>query len=308
MVSGLTMTFATLSQSKRNKKIRVIYIAKTVDNSSFWGDLIHGAQMAATEYDMDLTIWAPETEDDYETQNRQILKAIEEKPDVIAVSTCKNDESMDELRAIKEHKIKLVLIDAGTDDDLADVTVATDNKKAGNSMGGYVRSLCKTIPKIGIVNHVEGSYTAMERERGFREGLGDYEEGIVAVAFSDSQYSLAYDVTKKMLSEHPDIQVVVGLNENSAVGAARAIKDMGLSLNIQVIGFDSSIEQIQMLEAGVINGLIVQKPFDIGYLGMKAAVDLAKGEKTPKVIASEYKLILKDEIYTPENQKLLFPF
>lgn len=50
-----------------------------------------------------------------------------------------------------------------------------------------------------------------------------------------------------MLLEHPDINVVVGGNEYSAVGAARAVRDLGLGSQIQMIGFDSSIEELQML-------------------------------------------------------------
>ena len=59
--------------------------------------------------------------------------------------------------------------------------------------------------------------------------------------YTDSDYEKGYEVTSQMLLEHPDINVVVGGNEYSAVGAARAVRDLGLGSQIQMIGFDSSI-------------------------------------------------------------------
>ena len=62
--------------------------------------------------------------------------------------------------------------------------------------------------------------------------------------------------------------MIVGLNEYSAVGAARAVLELGLSDQIYMAGIDSSLEQIQLLEAGVYEALAIQKPFNMGYLGV----------------------------------------
>lgn len=44
-----------------------------------------------------------------------------------------------------------------------------------------------------------------------------------------------------------------------------------------MVGFDSSIEEVQMLEEGVFNAIIVQKPFNMGYLGVENTVLLLRG-------------------------------
>lgn len=49
------------------------------------------------------------------------------------------------------------------------------------------------------------------------------------MVFCDSNYDKAYQLMLQILAEHPDVDVVVGLNEYSAVGAARAIVDKGLA-------------------------------------------------------------------------------
>ena len=50
------------------------------------------------------------------------------------------------------------------------------------------------------------------------------------------------------------------MNEYSAVGAARAVRDMGRASEILMVGFDSSMEEIQMLEEGLFEAIVIQKP------------------------------------------------
>ena len=111
-----------------------------------------------------------------------------------------------------------------------------------------------------------------------------------------------------VLDKHPDVDVVVGLNEYSAVGAARAIVDKGLAGEISFVGFDSSLEEIKMLEAGIFQGMVIQNPFKMGYLGVETAVKVLNGEKVPREIDSGSVLITRDNMYLDENQEMLFPF
>jgi ribose transport system substrate-binding protein len=73
------------------------------------------------------------------------------------------------------------------------------------------------------------------------------------------------------------------------------------------VGFDNSREEIEYLEDGVVQALVVQKPFNMGYLGVKTLIEILRGEEVPEVIHTESVLVRKEDMFTPENQKLLFP-
>ena len=90
-------------------------------------------------------------------------------------------------------------------------------------------------------------------------------------------------------------------------GICLAIEELGLSKKIKVVGFDSSNVIIEALEKGIIEAILVQKPFNMGYLGVKVAVDLFDGKKVEQDIDTGYKLITADTLYDTENQKLLYP-
>lgn len=291
------------------EKKEIILVSKVIDSSNdFWSAFVQGAEMAAKEYGVNLKVVGPNTELKYEEQGTMIEEAIRQKPDAIALVPSSFTETQKYARKIEEAGISLVIGDSFMEEEMGSCVVATDNVEAGRKMGRYILDNFKNISSIGVVGHVKGVSTAMEREQGLREGLGKFESKVADVVFCDSDYRKAYLVTKEMLEKYPDMNVIVGLNEYSSVGAARAVNDLGLKGEVRMIGFDSSIKEVEYLEDGTFEAMVVQKPLNMGYLCIEKTVQLLEKEKIPKVVDSGSVLITKDTMYTEENQKLLFPF
>jgi len=308
-ITALCITIIAGENLKMEEPIKIIYIPKIIDETNeFWSALIGGANMAAKEYGAELTIVAPNAENDYERQNELIQWAIEQKPDAIAVSPANFTESTEMVKKVTQNNIKLILIDSNVDEAVEDVSVSTNNYEAGKKIGQFMKQFIQKDTKIAVVGHVKTASTAIEREKGLRAALGKDESKILEVVFCDSVFGKAYEVTVDLFKKYPDISMVAGLNEYSAVGAARAIKDMGLVEQVKIIGFDSSAEEIELLEEGVFQGIVIQKSFNMGYLGIEKAVKAVRWEKVPKNVDSGSQLITKENMYTEENQKLLFPF
>lgn len=307
LLAGLLL-YSAFGMKKR--PYRIVLIPKIVDETNdFWTSLIGGAQMGAQEYDVELQMKAGDSEYDYEGQNEAIEEAIKEKPDAILLSPCSYTESNEQIRKIKEAGIPLGLIDSLAEESLEDFSVATDNVSAGRKLGEFAASrLEEEEPCIGIVGHVPESSTAIDREIGVRQGLGKYEPYVKEVVFCDSVYEKAYKQAVQLMESYPDLNVLIGLNEYSAVGMARAVRDAEKKEDIIVVGFDSSIEEIQLMEEKVFRGIVIQKPFNMGYLGVEQAVKLLDGDRIEDSLDSGSELITMENLYTEENQKLLFPF
>ncbi len=305
----ILMMLASIKDMDKREPFEMIYISKSVDDKNeFWMALISGAKMAAKEYSVNLTVVAPNDEADYEEQNELIKDAIEKKPDAILLSPSSYTKNTDMAEEIKRNGIKLVLIDCIINSNIADSIVSTGNYAAGEKMGNYMGTLINNDAKIAVVSHVKGSSTAIERENGLRNGLGKYEDKIIDVVFCESKYDKAYNLTKALIEEHPEINMIAALNEYSSVGAAKAVKELGLAEEIIIIGFDNSIEEVKLLEEGILNGIVIQKPFNMGYFGVEQAVKIVKDEKYVEYLDCGSELITKEFMYTDENQKMLFPF
>ena len=291
------------------RKLSLIYIPKVVDGTNdFWKALILGARMAAKEYNADIEIKAPAEENDVEGQNRLLKESIKEKPDAILFSPSSFTESDELLKEAKEKKIKISFIDSYVDEPLQDLTVATDNLEAGELLGKFAASLLEPEDQIAIVSHVKGVSTAVEREEGFRKGLGDLADNIVEVVYCNSRYELSRQLTIELMEKYPDLKMIAGMNEYSSVGAARAVKASGAKDRVVVVGVDSSQEAVQLMENGVFKGLVVQKAFKMGYLGVTETVRMLRGKSYQTDVNSGCQLVTPENMYSSEIEKLLFPF
>ena len=291
------------------RKLSLIYIPKVVDGTNdFWKALILGAKMAAKEYNADIEIKAPAEENDVEGQNQLLKESIKEKPDAILFSPSSFTESDELLKEAKEKKIKISFIDSYVDEPLQDLTVATDNLEAGELLGKIAASLLGPEDQIANVSHVKGVSTAVEREEGFRKGLGDLADNIVEVVYCNSRYELSRQLTIELMEKYPDLKMIAGMNEYSSVGAARAVKASGAKDRVAVVGVDSSQEAVQLMENGVFKGLVVQKAFKMGYLGVKETVRMLRGKSYQKDVNSGCQLVTPENMYSSEIEKLLFPF
>ena len=298
----------------RQKKIEerrlfLVYIPKVEDSTNdFWKALILGTKMAAKEYNADIEIKAPTEENDIERQNELLKEAISEEPDAILFSPSSFTESNDLLKEAKEKGIRISFIDSYTEEKVQNLTVATDNLEAGEKLGKFAATLLDPDDQIAIVAHVKGVSTAVEREEGFRKGLGDLAKNIVEVVYCDSQYEKSRKLTQELMEKYPNLKMVAGMNEYSSVGAARAVKAAGAKDRIQVVGVDSSQEAVQLMENGVFKGLVVQKAFKMGYIGVKETILMLRGKSYEKDVNSGCELVTPDNMYDSEIEKLLFPF
>jgi ribose transport system substrate-binding protein len=77
--------------------------------------------------------------------------------------------------------------------------------------------------------------------------------------------------------------------------------------SIALIGFDNSLLVLRYVERGIIRDTVVQKPFNMGYLGVTTARELIQRRKPARFINTGSIDISRYNMFQPENQKLLFP-
>lgn len=309
LIGGIGGTAWYRQKKIEERRMSLVYIPKVEDSTNdFWKALILGTKMAAKEYNADIEIKAPTEENDIERQNELLKEAISEEPDAILFSPSSFTESNDLLKEAKEKGIRISFIDSYTEEKVQDLTVATDNLEAGEKLGKFAATLLDPDDQIAIVAHVKGVSTAVEREEGFRKGLGDLAKNIVEVVYCDSQYEKSRKLTQELMEKYPNLKMVAGMNEYSSVGAARAVKAAGAKDRIQVVGVDSSQEAVQLMENGVFKGLVVQKAFKMGYIGVKETILMLRGKSYEKDVNSGCELVTPDNMYDSEIEKLLFPF
>ncbi len=290
-------------------KTYVAVITKST-TSQYWKTTFAGANAAGAEYNLEVTFDGPENEEDYETQNSMIREAVKNGANAIVFSAVDYNANAAAINEAVEAGVKVVVIDSDVNSDLVSCRISTDNYKAGRMVGEAVLNGDEQDFKVGIVNFDKNSENGQQREKGFRDAVeGNSRVSIVSSVNVNSTTEEAKSATEKMLSENPDINIIVTFNEWTSLGVGYAVQDMDMASEVRVVAFDSNVVSVGMLETGEVDALIVQNPYAMGYLGVEYACMLINGEKIKESdIDTTTTLITRENMYEPDNQKVLFPF
>jgi ribose transport system substrate-binding protein len=209
----------------------------------------------------------------------------------------------------KREKIPLTIFDSAANTESYVSFVATDNYAGGQMAARRMGELLKGKGKVAVIALTPGSASTTERERGFQETVAASFPGlkIAAMQYGMSDRARSLAVTEDILSAHPDLDAIFASNESSTVGAAQALKSRGLAGKVKLVGFDSSTNLVEDLKSGVIDSLVVQNPYRMGYEGVKTIVDYLAGRVPQKRIDSGALLVTRENLQKPEVQKLLNP-
>jgi ribose transport system substrate-binding protein len=115
----------------------------------------------------------------------------------------------------------------------------------------------------------------------------------------------AMTVSENMLTAHPDLDGIFASNESSTIGAAQAMR--GRSGKIKLVGFDWSPALLDNLKSGIVDSLVIQDPFQMGYQTVIAAVKHLDGQPVTKVVDMAPRLIDRENLNAPDVQAQLHP-
>lgn len=296
--------------TNERKEVKLVYFIAKSSNSNFWETSFEGAKTAAREYNVELVIRAPFSEDNYSMQNVFIDDALASNADAIVFSACDYDMSVEYAAKAVSAGLNFVVIDSDINSKKKTAFIGTDNLEAGMKAGQTIIDLRGENAKIGIISCEEGGGVSIQRTKGFSDYIKTIPDAeIVELLYAESNIESPLSITKQMLERNPDINAIFTVNEWTTLGVGRAIDELGLSDSVSVVAFDNNIESIQMLEKGVIDTLVVQNPFAMGYLGVQKAIESPKNTYLePEYINTGTALINRNNMYDIDNQKLLFPF
>ena len=282
----------------------------------FWRSVHAGAVKAERELRSQgvpvTIIWkGPLREDDREQQIQVVESFLSQDIDGIVLAPL-DDQAL--IRPVEEAKrvgIPTVIFDSGLASDEIVSFVATDNRKGGHTAAEYLGKLMNGTGKALMLRYMEGSASTRNREDGFLEKFRALYPGIEIV--SSDQYAgptreTAKRAAENLLNRHgEDLQGIFCPNESVAIGMLLALQDVGKAKSVNYIGFDSAQLMVQGIKDREVDGLVVQDPIKMGYLGVKTMVAHLQGQEVPRRIDTGSAMVTPDVLDDPETQRLLDP-
>lgn len=289
-------------------KVNIQVIVKKRE-PGFWAVVQLGAEAAGKEYNADIDFDGPTNEKDVDGQIAMVENAINEDVDALVLAASDFERLVPVAEKAKSKNIPVIIIDSNLNSNKIDTFIGTDNVDAGRKLGQSLVDKVGEECKIAVMSFVKGAATADQREKGFFNEIRRHPGiEVLDTLYCNSEEDIAEQLTAQAVENYACIDAFVCLNAFGTVGTARAIDKLGKTGEIQIIGFDSTPEEISFMEKDVIQSLVIQNPFNMGYLGVKYALDALDNVGIPKTVNTGSEVIDKENMYLPKNQKLVFPF
>lgn len=275
----------------------------------FWQTIKAGADVAGQEVNAEILWNGPKKETEIQDQIDIVRNYASQSVDGVALAATDKHALVETVKDLEAKSIPVVTIDSGIEPDISRSFIATDNVAAAGLAAKEMGKLLGGKGKYAVLSFLKGAGTSDEREQGFLDGMKEFP-GMerVAIEYTDSDSAKAQDKMETILTQHPDLAGVFASNEPNVVGAASALESKNLTGKVKLFGFDASKAEIEYLKSGAVQGVVVQNPFKMGYEGVKALAQIARGEGAPqKRIDTGATVVTKANMDQPEIHKLLFP-
>jgi ribose transport system substrate-binding protein len=282
----------------------------------FWKSIHAGAVQASQELaaqgDTVEIIWkGPLREDDREQQVQVVEGFLSQKVQGIVLAPLDSRALVRPVEEAKQAGVPVVIIDSGLESEAFVSFVATDNRKGGQLAGARMGELLGGKGKVLLLRYQEGSASTQEREAGFLEELAAKHPGIEVV--SSDQYAGPTRETAKRTAENllnrfgPTLQGIFTPNESSTIGMLLALQDIGRAGTVKFIGFDASQVLVDAIRANQLDGIVLQNPMRMGYLGVKTMVDHLRGRPIERRVDTGVMLVTSANLDSAHVKDLVNP-
>lgn len=308
MITGILSLWWIDYANHEYQKRPICFVVKDL-GQEYWEVVQNGAFSAAKEFQVPLLFYWVGNDSDVKGQILLLYRALQKKVRAVVLASNDMNAVVPSIAQLTHANIPVITIDSSVRSNLPVSLIAIDNVNAGAKAARKLAELLHGQGEVAIINHVPGTAAAHDREQGFRKEMACFQGiNIVMTRYSYGDPDRAETVTEDILDLYPSLAGLFAVNEPAAVGAAQALVNLKKDKIVKLVGFDSSLKEIAFLESGVIEATVVQNPFTMGYLGVRTALEASHHQPVPPRIDISSIMITRENLFTEENQKLLFPF
>jgi ribose transport system substrate-binding protein len=256
-------------------QLRTIGLMVQDASNPFFQSMANGVRAGAEQ--MGATLNVQDGRQDLGAQNEQIDAFIQQQVDVLLINAVDSEGIGPAVERAKNAGITVVAIDVQARG--AEATVTLDNTEAGSIACTHLADQIGGNGNILLVNGTPIS-SVQDRVTGCKQALQRYPGiTIVAEQNGDNGRAEAHTITTDMLTAHPDVKGIFGINDPTALGATLAAQEAGFR-DLVIVGVDGSPEAVAELQKpdSMFRGTAKQDPNTQGAIALEMAQKLFTGQ------------------------------
>jgi ribose transport system substrate-binding protein len=292
--------------------LRIAVVPKGTTHE-FWKSVHAGAGKAAQELGVEIVWKGPLKEDDLKAQIDVVDSFVAQGVSGIVVAPLSDKGLGASVHAAVKAGIPVVVFDSDLAGDDQTSFVATDNFAAGRMAAEELARRMGDTGNVCVLRYQVGSASTAHREEGFLAAIKEHpnirvvSDNQYGGATTESAFAMSENLIVSQKAESGNVQGVFTPNESTTFGMSLAIRKANLIGKVHHVGFDASDKLVRGVYEGGIDALVLQNPFNIGYLAVKTMTQHLRGQPVEKRIDTGARIANKANLESPEIVELIHP-
>ena len=199
---------------------------------------------------------------------------------IISPLSATNAAIADELKNLKDKGVIIGCFDSDLDpkfQSIREFYVGTNNVRGGEVLGTAAKHLKPEGGEYVQFVGTDSQQNAVQRMDGFTAAVGDkfIEKDR---RLDDADRTRARDNVRSAIDKYPDLSILVGIWSYNAPAIVDVVKEKNARDRFKIVTFDAEQLAIQQMGEGMIDVMVVQNPFGMGYESVRYAFANATGD------------------------------
>jgi ABC-type sugar transport system substrate-binding protein len=174
--------------------------------------------------------------------------------------------------------------------------IGTNDFAAGRRAGATMVSLLQGEGTVALIGGLPDSVNSRLRLKGFERGIHGTRVRAIAQVDADYVRARAEVAAERILHMHPRLSGFFAVNDEMALGVADAVRSVGKTRNVTIIGVDGIPEALDAVRAGSISATVSQYPYVMGQMAVEACVAAARGARLPARVDAPIAVVTKSNV------------
>ncbi len=282
--------------------VQVALVMKTLTNP-FFVQMEVGARRAEKEFGIELLVKTAAQETSIQQQIDIVERLIDDKVDAIVIAPGDSIELIPALARAQQAGIAVVNIDNKLDAEFAKRNdmktvpfISVDNETSAYEVTKYLTAQISKPTQAVVIEGIEEAQNSQDRKNGALRAFAESNRvDVVMTKSAHWKIDEAYTVVTDMFEQYPSIGAIFCANDMMALGVLEFLSQTERS-DVLVASYDALEDAKRAVLSGELVATVDQKPEEQGYLGVRTALNLLKGEPVKDVLLIDAELVTKETL------------
>ncbi len=276
------------SDTTSSSEHTVAVILKTL-NSDYWNCVAAGVKAAEKDLGCKVELNGPPSETSYDEQINMIETALGAgSAEAIVIAPLQPEATA---TAVANATIPVLAVDSTFESDKLLSYVGVSNYDAAYALGEYAAKSLPANSNIVLLAGTQGDLTSIDRMKGYTDSLEKAGHKILDMQYTDTATDKAATAMEGLMQQYPDqINAVMCLSDDVAMGAANVVRQAGKADQISVYGF-GGISGAEPVKEGILKATVNINPYEMGYNCVAKALDAIDGKTIDSFYPTEPEII-----------------